>query len=154
MPDTNETKRHRLNAVFQLNIAEDLTPVDVNGRACYRIPAKTLPDSIVMNDVLYSAEAIEEGYHTLENTPAPLEHPKIDDWYVSASDPQAINRNWVGAWNANVRRVLENNARYRVHYDLMIDIRNAESTEKGKRVLNAIKKREPIHTSNWSVLQN
>ena len=146
MPEKPKSQREYAEIVFALAY-QDLKPVDLNGRACYRIPAKTLPDDIVMNDVLYPADSIREGYETMEGTPAPLEHPRVDGWKVSARNCEAMNRHWVGAWNANVRRVLEDNGKYRVHYDLLVDIETAKTTERGQRVLNAIEKQMPISTS-------
>ena len=141
-----KTKEFYSNVTFELDVNEK-RPIDVSGRACYRVPAKTLPDDIVMNEVLYPAAEIAKGYETLENTAAPLGHPKVDRWYVSASDPEGINRHWCGAWNANVRRVLEDNGKYRIHHDIYIDIETAKQSDNGRRVLNAFEKRKPIHTS-------
>lgn len=113
-----------------------------NGRDVIVVPSATLPDDVIMNRVLYPANVIEAGYKTLERTPAPLGHPKVDGVYVNASDPEAINGFWVGAWNQNVRR--ENG---RVWLDKVIDVQRAESTEEGRTLLEAINKQQPIHTS-------
>ena len=144
MPNKSEMKL--VNAVFELNLNE-MRPLDVNGRACYRVEAKTLPDDICMNGVKYPADEIAKGYRTLNNKPAPLGHPKVDGWYVSGSDPEGINRNWCGAWNANVQRVLEGNGKYRVHHSIYIDIETAKQSDNGRRVLAAFEKGDVIHTS-------
>jgi DNA-binding ferritin-like protein len=113
-----------------------------NGRDVIVVPSATLPDDVVMNDIMYPAEEIERGFASLSNTPAPLGHPTVNGKFVSARDPEGINRGWVGAWNANVRR--ENG---RVFLDKIIDVEVANRSEGGKAVLNAIEKKEPIHTS-------
>jgi len=118
-----------------------------NGRAVIVVPSATLPDNVVMNRIMYPADVIEAGYKTLERTPAPLGHPTVNGVYINASDPEAINGFWVGAWNENVRR--ENG---RVKLDKVIDVERAESTEEGRRLLEAINKQQPIHTSTGLML--
>lgn len=113
-----------------------------NGRAVIVVPSATLPDNVVMNRIMYPADVIEAGYKTLERTPAPLGHPAVNGVYINANDPEAINGFWVGAWNENVRR--ENG---RVKLDKVIDVQRAESTDEGKRLLEAINKQKPMHTS-------
>lgn len=113
-----------------------------NGRDVIIVPSATLPDDVIMNGIKYPADVIEAGYKTLERTPAPLGHPRINGAYINANDPESINGFWVGAWNESVRR--ENG---RVLLDKVIDVERAQSTEGGKALLEAINKGDPIHTS-------
>lgn len=113
-----------------------------NGRDVVIVPAATLPDGIVMNDIMYPADEIEKSFAGLNRTPAPLGHPTINGKFVSARDPEGINIGWIGAWNENLRR--ENG---RVLLDKVIDVERASQSEGGKRVLDAIEKGEPVHTS-------
>lgn len=113
-----------------------------NGRDVVIVPSATLPDNIVMNDIMYPADEIEKSFTSLERTPAPLGHPMINGAFVSALDPEGINLGWIGAWNENVRR--ENG---RVFLDKVIDVETASRSEGGKRVLEAIDNGGPIHTS-------
>lgn len=113
-----------------------------NGREVIIIPSATLPDDIIMQRILYPAGEIEASYPTLDRTPAPLGHPMIGNAFVSARDPEAINSNWIGAWNENVRRVDG-----RVLLDKVIDVEVAQMTDRGQRVLDAVKEGDPIHTS-------
>lgn len=113
-----------------------------NGRSVIIVPSATMPDGVVMNDIMYPAEEIAKSFHTLNRTPAPLGHPTINGKFVSARDPEGINLGWIGAWNENVRH--EGN---RLHLDKVIDVEIAERTEGGKRVLEAIDKGKPVHTS-------
>lgn len=117
-----------------------------DGRDVIIVPSATLPDNIVMNGsggrIRYPAKAIADSFHTLEGTPAPLGHPAVNGQFVSASSPAGIVRGFVGAHNENVRQ--ENG---RVMVDKVIDVAFANQSEGGKRVLDAIDKQKPIHTS-------
>lgn len=113
------------------------------GRDVLVIPSATLPDDIVMNGVLYPKDVIANCYHTLDRTPAPIGHPKTaDGMFLSSRDPEAIIGNFVGAWNENVRQ-----EGGRVLLDKVVDIEYAKQTDKGRELLNAVDKGEPIHTS-------
>lgn len=113
-----------------------------NGRDVIIVPSATLPDDVVMNEILYPAEEIEKSYLGLNRTPAPLGHPMINGKFISAYDPEGINIGWIGAWNENLRR--ENG---RVFLDKVIDVQRANETEGGRRVLEAINAGGPVHTS-------
>jgi hypothetical protein len=113
-----------------------------NGRKVKVVSAATLPDNIVMNRLLYPADEIEKGFRSLERSPAPFGHPKINGKYVSARDPEAVNMNHIGSWNENVRR--ENG---RVLMDKVIDIEVAGRSKEGLEVLDALEKGDPIGTS-------
>lgn len=113
-----------------------------NGRNLMIVPSATLPDNVVMNGILYPAEEIESAYKTLERTPAPFGHPTINGKFVSSLDPEGINIGYIGAWNENARR-----EGGRVLLDKVIDVEIANQSEKGRRVLEAIKNSKPIHTS-------
>ncbi|WP_422366402.1 hypothetical protein [Pelagibius sp.] len=114
----------------------------MNGREVIIVPSATMPDDVVMNDILYPAKEIEASFASLDRTPAPLGHPTINGKFVSARDPEGINIGWVGAFNTNVRR-----EKGRILLDKVIDVERANQSEEGRRVLNAIEKGDPIHTS-------
>lgn len=136
------SKQVRVNVRTVVNAAKIRTEKR-NGRDVMVIPSATLPDGVVMNAIRYPAAAIEASYKSLERSLAPLGHPKgTDGGFLSSRDPEAINRHHIGAWNENVRR--ENG---RVYLDKVIDLELANATDGGKRVLEAIKKGDPIHTS-------
>lgn len=113
-----------------------------NGRDVVIVPSATMPDDVVMNEIRYPAAEIAKSFASLNRTPAPLGHPKINDKFVSARDPEGINIGWIGAWNENVRQ-----EKGRVLLDKVIDVDRANQSEGGKRVLDAIEKGEPVHTS-------
>lgn len=117
-----------------------------NGRDVIVVPSYTLPDNVIMNGVRYPAEEIEKSYKSLDRTQAPFGHPLINGKWASASDPEAINNHYIGAWNENPRQ--ENG---RVLLDKVIDVEVANRTEKGRSVIEAVDKGEPIHTSTGLV---
>jgi hypothetical protein len=113
------------------------------------VSSSTLPDNIVMNGCLYSADEINKSYQSLERTLAPIEHPTDKDGnYISASDPDAIHKFHAGAFNVNVKR--ENG---RVHIEKHINVQEALKTNRGKRLIERVEELEnnpqprPIHTS-------
>ncbi len=113
-----------------------------DGRDLIIVPSATLPDNIVMNGILYPADEIEKSYRTLDKTPAPYGHPRMNGKFVSAKDPEGLARGWIGAWNENVRR-----EGGRVLLDKVIDVAIANQSENGKAVLAAIEAGGPVHTS-------
>lgn len=131
----------RVNVKTAVNSAK-IRHEERGGRDVIIVPSATLPDNVVMNNILYPADEIEKSYKSLERTFAPLGHPMVGNMYVSALEPEAINGFWVGAHNENVRR--ENG---RVFLDKVIDVEVANRTPAGKSLLDAINKGEPIHTS-------
>ncbi len=123
-----------------------------NGRDVIVVPSATMPDDIVMNGIRYPAEAIANSYRTLERSLAPLHHP-VDEAgnFLSAADPDALAGFYFGCYNSGVKR-----EKGRVLLDKVIDVKRASESELGKRVLNAIDKGDPIHTSTGLIaeLQN
>ncbi|MEQ1967684.1 DUF2213 domain-containing protein [Xenorhabdus nematophila] len=111
-------------------------------------------DDVVMNGGLYPASEINKSYQSIEGKQMPLGHPSIGGQYVSADVPRAVNQFHVGAWAENVRKDGD-----RVVMDMKINRRYAESTEKGKALLQRLddmianKDAEPIHVSTGLLLQ-
>lgn len=121
----------------------------INGVEHIIVGSYTLPDNIVMNDILYPADEIEKSYRSLERTLAPVEHPtNANGEFISATDPEAIHNFHAGAYNMNVSR--ENG---RVYIEKHINVQEALKTDRGKRLLDRINEIEtndkprPIHTS-------
>lgn len=144
------TKPTRVNIKTKVNAAS-IRKEMLNGRQVIIVPSATLPDDVIMNGVLYPKDEIEKSYASLENTFAPLGHPDRNGQFLAASDPEAINAFHIGAFNRNVRR-----EKGRVKIDKVIDVLFAQNTEGGKRVLAAIEKGEPIHTSTglYAIMEN
>lgn len=142
--------RTRVNITTKVNSAT-IRREKLNGRDVIIVPSATLPDDVVMNGVLYPSDEIEKSYASLENTFAPLGHPDRNGQFLNAADPEAVNGFHIGAFNRNVRR-----DGGRVKIDKYIDVLFASNTEGGKRVLAAIEKGEPIHTSTglYAIMEN
>lgn len=136
----------RANIRCEVNSAKVRREI-INGRDTIIVPSFTLPDDIVMNGIRYPAAEIAKSYATLENSPAPLGHPEIDGVFVSARSPLGLNLGYFGAWNANVEQ-----RDGRVYLEKMIDVERASESAMGQRVLEAINKGEPIHTSTGLLL--
>ncbi|WP_286876694.1 MULTISPECIES: DUF2213 domain-containing protein [Pantoea] len=142
-------KRNRVNVLTVVNSASNITTETIDGKPHIVVRGITpVVDDIVMNRKLYPAAEISKAYNTLERNPMPLGHPKVDGKHVSARDVRAVNNYHVGAWLQNVSHTYG-----KVTGDMYVDRRYAESSEKGKRLINRLDEMaagtnaEPIHIS-------
>ena len=142
-------KRNRVNVLTVVNSASNITTETIDGKPHIVVRGITpVVDDIVMNRKLYPAAEIEKAYNTLERNPMPLGHPKVDGKHVSARDVRAVNNYHVGAWLQNV-----SHKDGKVSGDMYVDRHYAESSEKGKRLINRLDEMvagsnsEPIHIS-------
>lgn len=144
------TTQARINVSTLVN-ASKIRREKRDGREVIIVPSATLPDNVVMNGkgngparggIMYPAAEIEKAYKALEGSPAPLGHPVVNGKFVMARSPEGLARSYVGAHNENVRR--ENG---RVLLDKVIDVEIANQSPRGRELLEAIEKQEPIHTS-------
>lgn len=145
--DAQTSENVRVQMAYQVNNSH-IRRETHNGREHIVVPSFTLPSEVVMNGGLYPHDEIEKAYHTLEGTLAPAGHPVVNGQYVSAMTPEALNTYYVGAWNRSVKRVGN-----RISVEKIIDVEIAGQTEKGRAVLEAINKGEPIHTSTGIFLE-
>lgn len=143
MPEVLKATRINITRVLNTKSAKKAKR---NGRDVIVVPSATLPDDVIMNRIKYPKDEIKKSFAGLEGTPAPLDHPVVNGKFVSAKSPEGINLGWVGAWNENVRQ-----DGGRVLLDKVIDVEVANRTDDGKRVLDAIEKGKPIHTSTGLV---
>lgn len=142
-------KRNRVNVLTVVNSASNITSETIDGKPHIVVRGITpVVDDIVMNRKLYPAAEIEKAYNTLECNPMPLGHPKVDGKHVSARDIRAVNNYHVGAWLQNV-----SHEDGRVTGDMYVDRQYAESSDKGKRLVNRLDEMsagtnsDPIHIS-------
>ncbi|WP_312330351.1 DUF2213 domain-containing protein [Atlantibacter hermannii] len=142
-------KRNRVNVLSVVNSASNITTETIDGKPHIVVRGITpVVDDIVMNRKLYPAAEIEKAYKTLERNPMPLGHPKVDGKHVSARDVRAVNEYHVGAWLQNV-----SHKDGKVKGDMYVNRQYAESSEKGKRLINRLDEMiagtnsEPIHIS-------
>ncbi len=126
----------------------DIRTEQHNGRDHLVVSSMTLPFDVVMNGGLYPASEIQAHYEELEGTLAPLGHPMLEGEFISAYSAEALNTNYCGAWNRNVKL-----AGNRVSVEKWIDIEVAERTDQGRelvrrvRALESGESDEPISTS-------
>ncbi|HEC2026139.1 TPA: DUF2213 domain-containing protein [Klebsiella oxytoca] len=142
-------KRNRVNVLTVVNSASNITTETIDGKPHIVVRGITpVVDDIVMNRKLYPAAEIEKAYNTLERNPMPLGHPKVDGKHVSARDVQAVNEYHVGAWLQNV-----SHKDGKVTGDMYVNRQYAESSDKGKRLINRLDEMlagtnsDPIHIS-------
>ncbi|HBR3598406.1 DUF2213 domain-containing protein [Klebsiella pneumoniae] len=142
-------KRNRVNVLTVVNSASNITTETIDDKPHIVVRGITpVVDDIVMNRKLYPAAEIEKAYNTLERNPMPLGHPKVDGKHVSARDVRAVNEYHVGAWLQNV-----SHEGGKVMGDMYVNRQYAESSEKGKRLINRLDEMiagtnsEPIHIS-------
>jgi hypothetical protein len=142
-------KRNRVNVLTVVNSASNITTETIDGKPHIVVRGITpVVDDIVMNRKLYPAAEIEKAYNTLERNPMPLGHPKVDGKHVSARDVRAVNEYHVGAWLQNV-----SHDDGKVTGDMYVNRQYAESSEKGKRLINRLDEMlagtnsDPIHIS-------
>lgn len=142
-------KRNRVNVLTVVNSASNITTETIDGKPHIVVRGITpVVDDIVMNRKLYPAAEIEKAYNTLERNPMPLGHPKVGGKHVSARDVRAVNNYHVGAWLQNV-----SHKDGKVSGDMYVDRQYAESSEKGKRLVNRLDEMaagtntDPIHIS-------
>ncbi len=145
---SSEPEQLRVNLSATVNNAQIRRGVMHNGRPHTVIPSYTLPDDVIMNGLLYPHAEIEKSYKGLEGKLAPLGHPTLDGTYVPANTAEAINAHHIGAFNRNVERRGE-----RVFLEKWVDEEYAANTEGGRKLLEALDKGEPIHTSTGIFLQ-
>ena len=142
-----------------VSIVNRVNPADItrmkNGRGdeIIVVPSKTLPDNVVMNGGLYPAAEIEKGYQSLEGKLSPIGHPFDEQGnYISANEADAINYFHGGAVTRNVKRVAEQPYGHRVHSEIHINVKVAQQSEQGRRLLDAINRGDPINTSTGVLL--
>ncbi|KKI48996.1 hypothetical protein XK97_00960 [Obesumbacterium proteus] len=142
-------KRNRVNVLTVVNSASNITTETIDRKPHIVVRGITpVVDDIVMNRKLYPAAEIEKAYNTLERNPMPLGHPKVDGKHVSARDVRAVNEFHVGAWLQNI-----SHKDGKVTGDMYVNRQYAESSDKGKRLINRLDdmlsgaNADPIHIS-------
>lgn len=146
--------RKSVNVLTVINSASNIYRETINGREHIVIKdVVPIVDDVVMNGGLYPAAEINQSYASMERKLMPLSHPKVDGQYISANDPEAVHNFHVGVYAQNVRKV-----NGRVTLDMHVDVRYAEATEGGKRLVNRLEEMEkgestdPIHISTGLLL--
>lgn len=112
-------------------------------------------DDITLNSILYPAAEVNKAYPSLNDTPAPVGHPKnADGQYVSAANATAMQQYWVGAAVTNARK--EGDA---VLVDITVNEAQAQAMDNGRRLIERLDAAmagnagEPIHVSTGVLLR-
>jgi hypothetical protein len=106
------------------------------------IPSYAAKANTVLNNILYPKEELEKSYTGLNRTPAPYGHPMLNGNFVPAKDPEAMARSSIFAWNENASWDGD-----RIALNVVVDVERANESERGRKVLEAIRKEQPISTS-------
>lgn len=145
--------KHLVTIVNRVNNAAIRRIKNERGDLVYVVPSYTLPDDCVMNGGLYPAQEIANSYASLEGTPAPLGHPMdAEGNFINANSEDGILYYQCGVFNKNVKRVQDEKYGNRVYVEKHIHVPTAMQTERGRRVIDAIDRNEPIHTSTGVML--
>ena len=112
-------------------------------------------DDITLNSILYPAAEVNKAYPSLNDTPAPIGHPRnADGQYVSAANATAMQQYWVGAAVTNARK--EGDA---VLVDITVNEAQAQAMDNGRRLIERLDAAmagnagEPIHVSTGVLLR-
>ena len=144
----NQDNQVMVNVIHQVN-ASDIREEKLDGIDYIVINSKTMPDDIVMNGIMYPANEIDSTIQSINETPAPMGHPKIDGVYVSAFNQRAQNKfNQLGAINKYVGK---EGSSHVVEKWIVKD--RMETTDHGKALNEAIKNGGPIHSSTGVLIQ-
>lgn len=106
-------------------------------------------DEIVMNGMLYPADALAAAAPTLEGKPAPAGHPKnAAGQFISAVNGEALATAWIGSYVRNARH-----EGGRTLVDVVVNEAQAKAADAGARLLERLDaaiagtNTEPIHVS-------
>lgn len=147
--------RQLVSIINKVNSADITRSTNGRGDEIIIVPSKTLPDDIVMNNGLYPEAEIAKGFQSLEGKLSPIGHPYDENGnYISANDAEAINYFHGGAVTRNVKRVAEEPYGHRVHSEIHINVKVAQQSEQGRRLLAAINAGKPISTSTGVLLHS
>ena len=141
------TEHIRVNIKHRVSNAAIRTE-ERDGREVIVVPSVVAKFNTVLNDIFYGEDELRKSYQQMNGLPAPVGHPILNGAYISARSPEAINRHWAGAWNANAR--IDGDV---VRADKLIDVQTANESERGRRLMKAINQGEPISTSTGLLME-
>lgn len=108
------------------------------------LPSKTLPPNIVMNEILYDADDVEAAIHTLDGSPVTISHPVIAGKFADAYLPLAQAKFGILGAHNKVRGKAADGSWL---IDKYIPTEQLANSANGKKLAEAIKHEQPIHTS-------
>jgi hypothetical protein len=139
------TKKMLVNFVQEIN-ASKIRNETLDGADYLVMPSYTMPDDVVLNGILYPASEIDRTIKTIDGSPAPIDHPKINGKYVSAYDPRAALE-----FGAGVNKYIgkEDNIH---HIEKWFNKEILNNTDRGRRLLQAVNEGSTIHSSTGVML--
>lgn len=108
------------------------------------LPSKTLPPNIVMNEILYDADDVEATINTLDGSPVTISHPVIAGKFADAYLPLAQAKFGILGAHNKVRGKAADGSWL---IDKYIPTEQLANSANGKKLAEAIKHKQPIHTS-------
>lgn len=108
------------------------------------LPSRTLPPNIVMNGILYDEKDVEAKIGTLDGSPVTISHPVINGRFADAYEPISQAKFGLGGAFNKVRGKADDGSWIVEKY---IPTEQLQNTERGKKLAEAIKHKQPIHTS-------
>lgn len=108
------------------------------------LPSKTLPPEIVMNGILYPADEVEATINTLDGSPVTMSHPVIAGKFADAYLPLAQAKFGILGAHNKVRGKAADGSWL---IDKYIPTEQLANSANGKKLAEAIKSKQPIHTS-------
>lgn len=130
--------------ISSLVVNSEIRTEVIEGVSFTVIPSKTLPKDVVMNSIMYPSEEVEAAISTLDMSPVTIGHPVVNGKFAPASDP--ISQAAYGILGAH-NRVKGKTDDGRWVVEKLIPTEQLQSTERGKKLAEAIKHKRPIHTS-------
>lgn len=116
----------------------------VEGISFTVLPSRTLPPNIVMNGILYDEKDVEAKIGTLDGSPVTISHPVINGRFADAYEPISQAKFGLGGAFNKVRGKADDGSWIVEKY---IPTEQLQNTERGKKLAEAIKHKQPIHTS-------
>lgn len=116
----------------------------VEGVSFTVLPSRTLPPNIVMNGILYDEKDVEANIGTLDGSPVTMSHPVINGRFADAYEPISQAKFGLGGAFNKVRGKADDGSWIVEKY---IPTEQLQNTERGKKLADAIKSKQPIHTS-------
>ncbi|MGL4756129.1 MAG: hypothetical protein ACRCXB_27560 [Aeromonadaceae bacterium] len=114
------------------------------------LPSKTLPPDIVMNGILYPADDVAKTIQTLDGSPVTLSHPVVNGKFADAYDMMSQAKYGLGGAHNKLRGQAEDGSWL---VDKYIPTEQLKNTARGKKLAEAIKNKQPIHTSTGVYLK-
>jgi len=108
------------------------------------LPSKTLPPDIVMNNIRYPADEVERTIQSLDGSPVTLSHPVVNGKFADAYDMMSQAKYGLGGAFNKLRGQAADGAWL---VDKYIPTEQLQNTARGKKLAEAIKHKQPIHTS-------